>query len=68
MQRPEGLALELLRALAPSVHRQALNLVHRLTPETAPEAPDHGEHPAAVLAGAVLRPLWRTLRPEADVG
>ncbi|MGW5053485.1 SDR family oxidoreductase [Actinokineospora sp. NPDC004072] len=63
VQRPEGLALELLRVLAPSAHRQAMNLAHRLTPESAPEARVPAEHPAAVLAGALIRPLWRRLRP-----
>ncbi|UVS77527.1 SDR family oxidoreductase [Actinokineospora sp. UTMC 2448] len=62
VQRPEGLALELLRVLAPTVHRQALNLTHRMTPESAPEARDRGEHPAAVLASALVRPIWRRLR------
>ena len=62
VQRPEGLALELLRVFSPSLHRQALNLAHRLTPESAPEARDPAEHPAAVLAGALVRPLWRRIR------
>ncbi|MFC5289032.1 SDR family oxidoreductase [Actinokineospora guangxiensis] len=62
VQRPEGLALELLRALSPALHRQALNLAHRLTPESAPEARTRAEHPAAVLVSAVVRPLWRGLR------
>ncbi|GAA4434610.1 SDR family oxidoreductase [Actinokineospora soli] len=62
VQRPEGLALELLRVLAPTVHRQVLNLGHRLSPESAPEARTRAEHPAAVFASAVVRPLWRRLR------
>ncbi len=62
VQRPEGVAIELLRVFAPSVARQALNVVYRLTPESAPEARSRAEHPLAVLATAVVRPLWRRLR------
>ncbi|WP_424184701.1 SDR family oxidoreductase [Actinokineospora sp. G85] len=62
VQRPEGLAMEVLRVLVPDTARRALNLAYRLSPESAPEARRRAESPVAVLASTVLRPLWRGLR------
>ncbi|MDQ3579033.1 MAG: SDR family NAD(P)-dependent oxidoreductase, partial [Actinomycetota bacterium] len=62
VQRPEGVAMELLRVYAPGVARQLLNLVYRGMPETAPEAPERARPPLAVLASAVIGPIWRRLR------
>ncbi|SER04750.1 SDR family oxidoreductase [Actinokineospora terrae] len=62
VQRSEGLAMELLRVLAPGLARQVLNLAYRLTGESAPEARTRPERPLPVLATALVRPLWRGLR------
>ncbi|MBM7772396.1 thioester reductase-like protein/short-subunit dehydrogenase involved in D-alanine esterification of teichoic acids [Actinokineospora baliensis] len=62
VQRPEGLAMELLRVVAPGLARQVLNIAYRLTGESAPEARTRPERPLPVLATALVRPLWRGLR------
>ncbi|OLR89507.1 SDR family oxidoreductase [Actinokineospora bangkokensis] len=62
VQRPEGLAVELLRVFAPDLARQVLGLAYRLSPESAPEARRRAEHPLRVLLSAVVRPAWRALR------
>ncbi|SDD50792.1 SDR family oxidoreductase [Actinokineospora iranica] len=62
VQRPEGFAMELLRVFAPSLARQLLNIAYRVSPESAPEARRRAERPMAVLATALVRPLWRRLR------
>ncbi|WP_285500603.1 SDR family oxidoreductase [Actinokineospora sp. NBRC 105648] len=62
VQRPEGFAMELLRVFAPGLSRQVLNIAYRVTPESAPEARTRAERPLAVLATALVRPVWRRLR------
>ncbi|HVK24269.1 MAG TPA: SDR family oxidoreductase [Actinokineospora sp.] len=62
VQRPEGLAMEVLRVFLPGVARQALNLAYRVMPESAPEARERPEAPVTALVSAAIRPLWRRLR------
>ncbi|MBC6447960.1 SDR family oxidoreductase [Actinokineospora xionganensis] len=62
VQRAEGFAMELLRVFAPGVARQLMNVAYRVMPESAPEARRRPERPLAVLASAVVRPIWRGLR------
>lgn len=62
VQRAEGFAMEVLRVFAPGVARQLMNVAYRVMPESAPEARTRAERPLAVLASAVVRPIWRGLR------
>nr|WP_026421320.1 SDR family oxidoreductase [Actinokineospora inagensis] len=62
VQRPEGVLMELLRVLTPGAARQVLNIVYRLTGESAPEARTRPERPGAVFATVVVRAVWRGVR------
>jgi len=59
--RPEGVALEVTRMIAPRTTRRVANLLYRMMPETAPEARSRPQPPLATVAATLTRLVWRKL-------
>ncbi|CAM4026180.1 SDR family oxidoreductase [Kibdelosporangium persicum] len=59
--RPEGVALEVTRMIAPRTSRRVANLLYRMMPETAPEARSRPQPPLATVAATLTRLVWRKL-------
>jgi hypothetical protein len=59
--RPEGVALELVRMAVPRTSRRVANLLYRMMPETAPEARTRRQPPLASVAATLTRLVWRKL-------
>ncbi|ALG07296.1 SDR family oxidoreductase [Kibdelosporangium phytohabitans] len=61
VSRPEGVAMELARLVAPRTSRRVANLLYRMMPETAPEARSRPQPPLASVAATLTRLVWRKL-------
>ncbi len=61
VERPGGVASQLLRDVAPATARRAMYFGYRIMPESAPEAKEKPKPPLASIAATATRLLWRSL-------